>query len=516
MKKSSVFSGALVLFLSNIIVKITGVIYKIPVQKIIGDTGMGYFNIAYNIYTWFYLICTAGLPVAVSICVAKAVACGDHGRCARIFRVSLFTFSSAGALFTFIMTAFSRRIASFSGIDNAYLCIIAIAPSVVLSCVSSAVRGYYQGHGIMWVTAVSQTLESVGKAVFGVLLALYSAERGNGLFVTASYAVFGISCGSFLSAVFCITVKLFYKKSSVTDKLIKEKVLPSVLKTALPVTLSSAVMNLSALTDVFIVPSRLIASGYTEAQAAAIFGNYTTLCLSYANLPMIFIYPLTSAILPVLSAHYAKKDMAAVNDLAKKAYRYALFVSLPCAVGMGVLSYQALSVVFPAQSASLAAPMLTALSPSVALCALLAVSDTVLQSCGKPSYPLYSMICGAAVKLLSVLILFRFDFIGRLAVPIGTCLCYLTAVIINTILSETKCGIKPYFDMMIKPAFCAALCGVSAYMINSVTAVYFTETLSTVLTILLTCSVYLFAIKLSKYIRISDYLYLKGNVYSRG
>ncbi len=511
MKKYSVFSGAAVLFAANIIVKIAGVIYKIPVQNIIGDTGMGYFNIAYNIYTWFYLICTAGLPVAVSICVAKAKAYNDQGKCARIFRVSFIAFSSLGAFFSLVMIVFSKGIAAASGIDNAYICISAIAPSVFLSCVSAAVRGYYQGHGIMWVTAVSQTLEGIGKAVFGVLFAVFSSGCGNGLFITAAYAVFGISCGSFLSAVFCITVKLFYKR---TDKKqsCKEKVLPDVLKTALPVTLSSSVMNLSALTDVFIVPSRLIASGYTEAQAAAIFGNYTTLCLSYANLPMIFIYPLTSAVLPALSAYYAKNNTDALNGLVSKAYKYALFISMPCAVGMGVLSYQALNVVFPAQSSALAAPMLTVLSPSVVLCALLAVSDTVLQSCGKPSYPLYSMICGVSVKLLSVLLLFRIDFIGRLAVPVGTCLCYLTAVIINTVLSEKKCGIKPYFAKAVKPAFCASLCGVSAYIINSITVIYFTETVSTLLTVIMTCSVYLFAIKISKYIRISEYLYLKKSI----
>ena len=81
MKKSSVITGAAVLFAANIVVKITGVIFKIPVQRIIGDTGMGYFNVAYSIYIWFYLICTAGLPVAVSICVARAAAEENHGKC---------------------------------------------------------------------------------------------------------------------------------------------------------------------------------------------------------------------------------------------------------------------------------------------------------------------------------------------------------------------------------------------------------------------------------------------------
>lgn len=503
MKKNSVISGAAILFFANIIVKITGVIFKIPVQRIIGDTGMGYFNVAYSIYVWFYLICTAGLPVAVSICVSRAAAAGNYGRCERIFRVSLITFSGLGAMFTVIMAVFARGFSSLSGIDNAYLCVTAIAPSVFLSCVSSSVRGYYQGHGIMWVTALSQVIESIGKAVFGVIFALYSAYKGNSLYVTSAYAVFGITCGSLLTAIFCIIIKAFYKNTK-AENCKKEKVLPELIKTALPVTLSASVMNLTSLIDVFAAPSNLISSGYTELQAAQIYGNYSTLCISFVNLPLSFIYPVTSAVLPALSARHSLGDMRSFNDLAGKVYKYTLFISLPCAVGMGVLSYRVLSVVFPAQSAYLAAPMLTVLSPSVVLCALLAVSDTVLQSCGKPSYPLISMICGASVKLISTFILFKLTPLGRLSIPLGTCLCYLTAVLINAVLSRKRCGILPYYKSVVKPAFCAAVSGAFAYIVNRYAVLYLTETISTIVTILLTCSLYLTFIKLTNYIDKSE------------
>ena len=187
-----------------------------------------------------------------------------------------------------------------------------------------------------------------------------------------------------------------------------------------------------------------------------------------------------------------------------KVYKYTLFISLPCAVGMGVLSYRVLSVVFPSQSAYLGAPMLTVLSPSVVLCALLAVSDTVLQSCGKPSYPLISMICGASVKLISTFILFKSTPLGRLSIPLGTCLCYLTAVVINAVLSHRRCGITPYYKSVVKPAFCAAVSGAFAYIVNRYAVLYLTETVSTIVTILLTCSLYLTFIKLTNYIDKSE------------
>lgn len=498
-RKNTVLSGAAVLFAANIIVKLTGVAFKIPVQRLIGDTGMGYFNVAYNIYIWFYLICTSGLPVAVSVCVSRALAEGREDVCAKIFRVSALSFSSAGAVFTAVMMIFCKNLSSLSGIDNSYLCIASIAPSVLAACISSSVRGYYQGHGIMWVTAVSQVIESAGKAVFGVLFAYISARSGNALYVTSAYAIFGITAGTLLSALFCITVKSFYKRTGKYK--CKDKVIGNILKTALPVTLSSSVMNLSSLADVFITPSKLMAIGYTESQAAEIFGNYSTLCLSFANLPAAFIYPLTSAALPAISYARAANDSERANGLAYNTLKTALFISLPCAVGLGVLSYQALSVVFPASSSALAAPMLTALSPSVVFCALLAVTDMLLQANGKPAYPVISMLFGSAVKILSLFLLFGISYIGRLAIPVGTCLCYLTALLFNIKFCGKDFKIRSLPELIMKPAFCSALCGIFAYAICGYLSGRISGIPLSAVSILSTGAVYVIAVCLSGYIK---------------
>ena len=49
------FSGVLVLTVSNLLVKALGMLFKIPMNYIVGDTGMGYYNAAYTIYTFFYM-----------------------------------------------------------------------------------------------------------------------------------------------------------------------------------------------------------------------------------------------------------------------------------------------------------------------------------------------------------------------------------------------------------------------------------------------------------------------------
>ena len=58
--------GALVLGIANFIVKIIGALFKVPLINLIGDDGSGYFNVAYQIYTFMFIIATAGFPVAIS------------------------------------------------------------------------------------------------------------------------------------------------------------------------------------------------------------------------------------------------------------------------------------------------------------------------------------------------------------------------------------------------------------------------------------------------------------------
>ena len=78
-------TGAAILSLSTIIVKIIGMFYKIPLQQFIGENGFAYFTAAYDIYTVLLVISTTGLPVAIpkekeAACLGAAmIAAVSHG-----------------------------------------------------------------------------------------------------------------------------------------------------------------------------------------------------------------------------------------------------------------------------------------------------------------------------------------------------------------------------------------------------------------------------------------------------
>ena len=96
--KSSFLSGVIILTVSNILVKVAGLFFKIPMNHIVGDTGMGYYNSAYSIYTFFYMLSTAGLPVAITVMVSENRSIGNKNGAQRVYKLALLIFSIIGVV----------------------------------------------------------------------------------------------------------------------------------------------------------------------------------------------------------------------------------------------------------------------------------------------------------------------------------------------------------------------------------------------------------------------------------
>lgn len=409
-------SGVLVLTVSNILVKAIGLLFKIPLHDYLGDEGMGYFNAAYTIYTWFYMVSTAGLPVAISVMISKSRARGNFNQVKKILKISLILFFIIGAAGMLALIFGSRFFAGLIRMDQSYLCIIAIAPTLFFVCITSAFRGYFQGHQIMWPTAVSQLIESVGKLLIGILLAAWSIKQGHPLHVTAAYTIFGLTVGVLVGMVFIWVTKLLYKTDAVnaeyalpnsdtmpagrTKSLLRELVV-----IAVPVTLSSSVMSLANLIDLMVVSRRLQDIGLTEEAAATLYGNYTTLAVPMFNLPPVLIYPIAYSLVPMLSAIREQKDFGRLQSVTAASLKIAAILSIPCAVGMAALSEPILTLIYGAKdgSAHMAAPLLSILAVSSFLVSMLAMTNSILQAAKKQNYPLISMLIGASVKVVAQL-----------------------------------------------------------------------------------------------------------------
>ena len=168
------FSGVLVLTITNLLVKVIGLMFKIPMNHIVGDEGMGYYNSAYTFYTYLYMVSTAGLPTAISIMISDSRANRQIKQVKRIFRLAMLLFIVIGVISTMIMFFGAGIMSSAIGAAPTKYSIMAISPTLLFICVSSALRGYFQGYQQMVPTAVSQFLEAACKLGVGIAFALYA------------------------------------------------------------------------------------------------------------------------------------------------------------------------------------------------------------------------------------------------------------------------------------------------------------------------------------------------------
>ena len=518
-------SGVLILTISNILVKTIGLLFKIPLHDYLGDEGMGYFNAAYTIYTWFYMISTAGLPIAMSVLVSKSRAKGNFNQVKKILRLSLWLFFIVGSVGMLILALGSGMFAALIKVERANLCILAIAPTLFFVCLTSAYRGYFQGHQIMWPTAVSQLIESVGKLVLGILFASWSISRGDPLYVTAAYTILGITIGVFCGMVFIWITKLLYNTDAVnaeyalpdsytmpterTKTLLKELVV-----IAIPVTLSSSVMSLANLVDLMVVSRRLQASGLSEKAAAALYGNYTTLAVPLFNLPPVLVYPIGYSLVPMLSALIVQKDEGRLQRTMNSSLKVAAILSIPCAVGMAALAEPILLMIFGNESgsAATAAPLLATLAVSSFLVSMLAITNSVLQAHKKEVLPLISMLTGAAAKIVISYLLIGNPNIRMFGAPISTDICYVIVVLMNFYFCARYADLRPnLMGVFVKPLISAALCGGAAVGVYALAERFIAhQRLDTILAIAAAVLVYVLGILLTRCLAAEDFEFIPG------
>lgn len=494
------FSGVLVLTITNLLVKAIGLLFKIPMNHVVGDEGMGYYNSAYTFYTYLYMVSTAGLPTAISIMISESRAQGKTKQVKRIFKLALLTFLVIGIISTMIMFFGSGLMSRAIGAENTKYSMMAIAPTLLFICLSSALRGYFQGYQQMVPTAVSQFLEAACKLGIGIAFALYAINCGYEIYVVAAYATIGLTSGAFLGMLVMVIAKMFFKEQRYDAEYTavcgeSDEVSPMwtifkrLIIIALPITVSASVMSLTNLIDAAIVQRLLQSTGLTQVAATELYGNYTSLAVPMFNMPPVLIYPISYAIVPLLSAARQRGDKERCRIVSESAMRIAMIVGIPCGLGLSALAKPILALFYKASSVELAAPLLTILGPSTAFICILSVTNALLQSAGYERKPLISMLAGACVKLVTNY--FLINTIGMKGTPISTFLCYLTVTVLNLHFVHKYVGVMPRLSGLFgKPLIAGAVCAVCAYFANALLASFISPKIAVLMAIAVAAVVY--------------------------
>lgn len=468
-KKQNFLTGAAILSLSTIVVKVIGMLYKLPLNQIIDSQGFAYFNKAYAIYTVLLVISTTGLPVALSRMVSEAQARGNGAQMQRIFRTALFVYLTIGFLGTGVMMAFPHWLASdVMSMPNAWYSIFALGPAVLCICVASACRGFFQGQGNMTPTAVSQVIEALGKLLLGLGFAWLVKRYTGDLALSSGASILGISIGAAFSALYVI-VKYRRNRKRVAAlggaALSYGKTAKLLLAIAVPITLGAAGLQLINLIDEIMVTRRLLQAAEATAEGATSWmGQMLTLakanmseggvivawkdvmqtavenqsgvyalCQTIFNFPTAFFPCITAAIIPAITAHLTCSDQKNVNLVQDSSLRLTGLIAMPCAVGLLVLAEPIMALLgsYGDSRVQMAAWLLALLAPTVLINGVTTVTTAIMQAHNRPWLPMINMLIGGIVKVVVNYILVGNPAIGILGAPIGTLSCFLVYMILN-------------------------------------------------------------------------------------
>ncbi len=399
-KKDSFIMQAGILASAGIIVRIIGLLYNTPLVAIIGDEGNGYYNSAYYAYSIVLLISSYSIPSAVSKVIAQRLATKEYRNAHRIFCcafIYVLVVGGIASLFVFFGAGFMVKM------ESAVLPLKILAPTIFFSGILGVLRGYFQAHKTMVQTSVSQIVEQLVNAAasIGMAWVLVDMARGQDPTVIASWGAAGATIGTgagvlagllFMGGVYALNGKTIRRRMK-RDTGHKEEsygdIFKMILMVVTPFILSTGIYNINNFMDNRIYQQ--IMMGVRKLDEAVVAADLSVVSkgTKISNIPIAFASAMSTALIPGISSDFVKGRLKDVRGKVARAVKATMLISIPCAVGIGVLARPVMMVIFPQpDSLDIASLLLAGMAVSIVFYGLSTLTQGILQSIGQMKAPI--------------------------------------------------------------------------------------------------------------------------------
>ena len=474
-RSSGVLVQAGILAMASMIVRVIGLLYRAPLTAIIGDEGNGYYGTAYNIYTIILMVSSYSMPSAISKLMAQKLAVGEYRNANRVFRCAL----TYGVLVGLVGSGLLFFGARFLVPDVAVCVLQVFAPTVFLFGILGSMRGYFQARGSMVPTSVSQILEQLANAVVSIAAAWLLMQTAVGADPTrrAQLGAMGSALGTgagvliaLLFMVFCFRRSKEGRKAEIlSDATGKEEKYRIFLRDTIlvitPFMLSGVIMNLTTSLNQTIYMRMLIdLKGAGETATTTLYGIFSNKAVVISNIPISIATAVSSAIIPGISAAYARRDETGARRQVGNAIRITSIIAIPSAVGLAVLARPITMLMFPQmESLELASSLLSLLAVTVIFYSISTITNAALQSIGKMNLPLVSAGIALVVQTVVLVLLLRFTDLDVRALVLVSILYSVMIFAVNQYYLRRFLGIRQDVRRdYLQPLVCAALMGAAA------------------------------------------------------
>lgn len=510
--KTNFLAQGTILVIASFVAKAIGMIYRIPLTHILGDDGNGYYSTANEIYTIILMISSFSLPLAVSRLVAEREYAGEVKNSYRVLICSLRFAAVTGGILSILTFLLGGVITKYvMGVELASYALRVLAPAIFLFALTGVLRGFFQGHGTMVPTAISQIIEQVINAIISVagayVMLQYGLKLGEkkgdaelGTALAAAGGTFGTVASVGVALLFMIVIYLGYrngfKRRMKKDKTRKREsdraIYRAITYTILPIVLSTLVYNISTIIDQGVFNHILAGMGFTQKQYATVWGIYSGKFRVLMNVPLSIASCLAPSVVPALTEAMANNDLREAGLRTRDTIRYTMVFTIPCAVGMAALAKPIMMMLYGNNdSLALAAGIMQSGALLTVLLALSTLTTGILQGLGEMQAPLVHAATAVAIHLgflVLFVVKFKWNIYGVVYANIifGLIICLLNARSIRKKLHYRQ-EIKKTF---LVPVIAAGVMGIAAYLVHRVFNLFAGNTISTILAVCVGAIVY--------------------------
>lgn len=470
-----------ILALAAILVRIIGLIYRIPLVNIIGKEGTAYYSSAFQIYNVILLISSYSMPTAISKMVSARMAKRQLRNVDRLLHLALWLAFVVGAAFGLLIYFGADFFAKWVlNLPLAAIPIRMLAPAIFIMAFLGVLRGFFQGMQSMIPTALSQLFEQIVNAVVSVGAAWYLFRLGTRTDLvkgTDAYAnafgaaggTLGTTAGALAALIFMLIVYTGFRKSFKRyvrrDRRGKNEansaLLRSLIITIVPIILSTAAYNIIDLVDNSVF-GYYITGTADEASYERIWGTYTGMYITLIHVPVSFASALAASLMPSVTAAVAAGNRGEVITRVNLAIKFAMMIAIPSAVGLAVLAEPLMELLFSGSGdTSEAALYLMLGSTSVIFISLSTVTNAILQGINRMKLPVIHALISLAIHVALMAVLLwglKMGIIGVIFsyIVFAISMCTMNALSLDKALNISQRWLKNY----ILPAVAALIMGV--------------------------------------------------------
>lgn len=568
----SFLKGAAILSASMVIVKLLGAVYKIVMTNLysmFGDEyaglGVGLFNNAYELYIPLFTVATAGFPIAVSRLISESITQKRYKDVQRIHKISIPFFVFMGLVCFGLMFIGSFYYINVISSPYSLLPLLVLSPTILLGCLESIYRGYFEGTRNMAPTAVSEIIEAAGKMVLGLIIAYLvmttglSSYKSTGtifgltfsnekeamytlLSLSVAGAITGIVLGTFVAFIYLF---IRYKRNSGVSKELLENSVEArsnretfqrLLKTAIPIGLGAFVMSLSSFIDGIVIQNVLedmASNNRTEMLANfqglglentiplnptkenpitihtvlwGYYGSVLTLMQVVTSVTQVFG---TSA-MPNVTSAYTSGNKNELKTSMETVLKLTMLVAFPAGLGLSVLAKPVMGLIYSDPALiEVGSRVLMVMGLTTIVTSAITPICSMLQGVGKVNIPLILYSGGLVVKVIVTYAFVSVISINIQGATAGSLVAYTIMCIVALYLLVKYSKVLPnLFSTIVKPLGAAIICAAAAYFSHLLLDNLIGGRIATILAIIVAVAIYVIALLILRTFTASEVKFL--------